>query len=117
MRRSGCLLVAVALAAGVAFALWFAGAWYSSANLDEDTPFIVESGSTLTSAAQKLEEEGIIASADNFLLRAKVLGGGDPIKAGEFLLPAGSTSFSMAKRWRGSSPFRKACQASWSTKS
>jgi UPF0755 protein len=91
MRRVGCLLFAVALAAGVAFALWFAGAWYGSANLDEDTAFIVESGATLASTAQQLEDEGIITSADGFLLRARVLGSSDPIKAGEFLLPAGSS--------------------------
>jgi UPF0755 protein len=93
MRRAGCLGFAVALAAVVALALWFAGTWYSSfsANVDEDTAFIVESGVTLTSTAQKLEDEGIIASANGFLLRAKVFGGGDPIKAGEFLLPVGAS--------------------------
>ena len=49
------------------------------------------SGSSLTSVAHKLEDEGLIGSADSFLLWAKVLGGADPIKAGEFLLPAGSS--------------------------
>ncbi len=78
--------VAVLLAAG-----WFASGWYGAANLPDDTSFIVEDGSTLTSAARKLEEEGLIESADAFLLRAKVLGGNDPIKAGEFMLPAGSS--------------------------
>lgn len=91
MRRAGCLLFALALAAGVAVATWFTAGWYGSANVEQDTAFIVDSGSTLTSAAAKLEEEGLIDSADAFLLRAKVLGGGDPIKAGEFMLPAGSS--------------------------
>ena len=65
--------------------------WWGSSEVEEDTAFVVPSGSSLTSVARKLEEEGLIGSADSFLLWAKVLGGGDPIKAGEFLLPAGSS--------------------------
>ena len=53
------------------------------------------SGSSLTSIARKLEDERLIASADSFLLRAKILGSADPIKAGEFLLPAGSSPASI----------------------
>jgi len=63
--------------------------------VEQDTAFIVPNGATLTSAARALEEEGLIGSADAFLLRAKVLGGGDPVKAGEFMLPAGSSSASI----------------------
>ena len=65
--------------------------WWGSSEVEEDTAFVVPSGSSLTSVAHKLEDEGLIGSADSFLLWAKVLGGGDPIKAGEFLLPAGSS--------------------------
>ena len=65
---------------------WFGATWWSSANLEQDRSFVVPSGSSLTAVAHQLEDEGIIASADAFLLRAKVLGSGDPIKAGEFLL-------------------------------
>ena len=65
--------------------------WWGSSDVEEDTAFVVPSGSSLTSVAEKLDEEGLIASADTFLLWAKVLGSGDPIKAGEFLLPAGAS--------------------------
>jgi UPF0755 protein len=65
--------------------------WWGSSEVEEDTAFVVPSGSSLTSVAGKLEDEGLIASADTFLLWSKVLGSGDPIKAGEFLLPAGSS--------------------------
>ena len=65
--------------------------WWGSSEVEEDTAFVVPSGSSLTSVARKLEEEGLIGSADSFLLWAKVLGGAEPIKAGEFLLPAGSS--------------------------
>lgn len=80
----------LALAAAVAL-IWFAGGWWGAADVEEDTSFIVPSGATLTSVAEKLEQEELIGSADAFLLRAKILGSSDPIKAGEFLLPAGAS--------------------------
>ncbi|WAT18619.1 endolytic transglycosylase MltG [Aurantiacibacter sp. MUD11] len=82
-------IVALALLAGLVVGGWFALGWYGGAEVEEEVSFIVPSGSSLTAVAQKLEEEGHIASADAFLLRAKILGSSDPIKAGEFLLPAG----------------------------
>lgn len=89
MKKLLAAVVALGLLAVIAVGGWFAMGWYGSAQVDEETAFIVSSGSSLTSVAEDLEEQGLIASADAFLLRAKVLGGGDPIKAGEFLLPAG----------------------------
>ena len=70
---------------------WFAASWWFFGNLDEERAFVVPSGSSLTAVAQKLEAEGAIDSADAFLLRARILGSSDPIKAGEFLLPAGAS--------------------------
>ncbi len=91
MRRRGCLFVAALLLVGAIALGWFGASWWGSANLPKDRAFVVESGSSLTSVAGKLEKEGIIGSADGFLLRAKILASGDPIKAGEFMLPAGSS--------------------------
>jgi len=90
MRRAGCALIGIVVALGLLAAAWFAFGWYSSGP-EEETAFIVPSGSTLTSAAQKLEDEGLIGSADAFLLRAKIFGGSEPIQAGEFLLPEGAS--------------------------
>jgi len=91
VNRKGCLVAVVlaALLAGMAAASTWG--WWGSSGVEEDTAFVVPSGSSLTSVAHKLEDEGLIASAESFLLWAKVLGSGDPIKAGEFLLPAGSS--------------------------
>jgi UPF0755 protein len=83
-------LVALAVVAGLAFA-WFAYGWYGAANLEEETAFTVPDGATLTSVARKLEDEGLVGSADSFLLRAKILGSGDPVQRGEFALPAGAS--------------------------
>ena len=86
MKKLGCL-VALVLAALAAIALLASN--LGSTTLEKDTAFIVPSGSSLTSVAQKLEEEGVISSADGFLLRAKLFGGSAPIQAGEFeLTPA-----------------------------
>ena len=66
----------------------FVGRWYGSGPLEKETAFVVPYDSTLTSVAAKLEREQAIGSASAFLTRAKILGGSDPIKSGEFLLPA-----------------------------
>jgi UPF0755 protein len=95
MGRKGCLVAVVlaALLAGMAVASTWG--WWGSSNVEKDTAFVVPSGSSLTSVANKLEEEKLIGSSDSFLLWAKILGSGDPIKAGEFLLPAGASPSSI----------------------
>lgn len=92
MKKPRFSAAAIAAAALVLAVLWFAGGWWGGTEIEEDTSFIVPSGATLTSVAQKLEQEQLIASAEGFLLRAKVFGSSDPIKAGEFLLPAGASA-------------------------
>ena len=90
MKKLGLALGAVVLL-GLVGLVWFAGGWYGSADVEEDTNFIVPSGSTLTAVARQLDDEGLIESSDSFLLRARILGSGDPIQAGEFLIPAGAS--------------------------
>ncbi len=91
MNRKGCL-AAVALGfALIASVVGFTWGWWGSSHVERDIAFIVPAGSSLTSVAHKLEDEGLVVSADSFLLRARILGSGDPIKAGEFLLPAGAS--------------------------
>ena len=85
--RRNKVIAALALIALIAAGLWLRG-WYGPGPLEKETAFVVPDGSTLTSVAAKLEKEHAIASSAAFLTRAKILGGSDPIKAGEFLLPA-----------------------------
>lgn len=89
-KRALYLGAAAALVALIG-AFWFAAGWWGSADVEEDTNFIVPTGSTLTSVAQRLDDEGLIATSEGFLLRAKILGSSDPIQAGEFLIPAGAS--------------------------
>jgi UPF0755 protein len=89
--RKGCL-VAAALGLLLLGALAvFGWSWWGRSAVAADTAFVVPSGSSLTSVAEKLEKEGLVRSADGFLMQAKILGSGDPVKAGEFLLPAGAS--------------------------
>lgn len=95
MRRLALLMVGGGTLLALLAAAWFAFGWYSAAQVTKTAPFVIPSGSTLTSVAQKLEEEGHIASAEAFLLRAKILGGGDPVQAGEFELEPGMSPSAM----------------------
>ncbi|RXZ66419.1 endolytic transglycosylase MltG [Pelagerythrobacter rhizovicinus] len=89
MRRRGCIVAGALAALALLTAVVFGSLAFGSAQVQKDTAFIVPSGATLTAVAHKLENEGLITSADGFLLRAKLLGSSDPIQAGEFRLPAG----------------------------
>ncbi|MBT0668097.1 endolytic transglycosylase MltG [Novosphingobium profundi] len=86
-RRAYALLAALVLV--VAIVGWnFVGGWYGSGPLAKDASFIVPSGASLSSVSEKLEEKGVVASADGFAFRARLFGGGRSIKAGEFSIPA-----------------------------
>lgn len=91
MKRRGVLFGFALLAAGLALLGFLVVPWYSDGPLEEDRNFIVPQGSSLAAVAEKMEEEGLLSSADAFLLRAKILGGNAPIKAGEFAFPAGAS--------------------------
>ena len=96
------LAVAVVLVAGR-----LGYGWYGSGPLAKETAFVVLDGSSLTSVAAKLEAEGAIASADAFLTPAKLLGGSEPIKAGEFLLPAQASGAAILDILQGSAVVRR----------
>lgn len=91
MRRRGCIVAALAALALLVAGWSFLGGWYGAGPLQKDTSFVVPDGSSLSGIAGKLEREGVISSADGFRLRARILGGSAPIKAGEFLLPKGAS--------------------------
>ena len=81
------LLVAALIVAG----LWFIQGWNGSGPSAKPTPVLIASGSSLSSAADALEEAGVVSSAERFLLQAKIFGGSDPIKAGEYEFPAAAS--------------------------
>ncbi|GAB5481368.1 MAG: hypothetical protein Pars92KO_11250 [Parasphingorhabdus sp.] len=92
MRRFGCLILVIATVIVGLVAGNFIYSWTASGPLEQERTFIVQSGSSLGMAARALEEDGVIKSADAFLNRAKIFGGSEPIKAGEFVIPAGASN-------------------------
>lgn len=91
MLPRGCILAALIAAAFLVAGGLFLHGWFGAGPLPQDRSFIVPSGASLNSVAGKLEKEGAIKSASRFTLRARLFGGGAPIKAGEFLLPKGAS--------------------------
>jgi UPF0755 protein len=85
MKRLG-LIVGLMLLAMIGGGVILANTLLGGATIAKDTSFIVAPGDTVTKVAQKLEDEGLITSADGFVLRAKLLGSSDPIQTGEFNL-------------------------------
>lgn len=101
-------LVALAFVAALAVAVGvFAAGWFASGPLEREQAFVVRSGASLSGVAAELERQGAITSADGFLLRAKILGSGDPIKAGEFMLPAGASPARILGILQGSEVIRR----------
>jgi UPF0755 protein len=91
MQRRGCIVAALAALVLLVAGWSFLGGWYASGPLQKDTSFVVPDGSSLSGVAAKLEREEAIASASRFRLRARILGGRAPVRAGEFLLPKGAS--------------------------
>jgi UPF0755 protein len=90
MRKAGRLriiVLAALLLVGVCAANFVYG-WYGSGPLAQNATFVVPDGSSLATISDKLEAEGVVASASSFRMRARLLGGGEPLKAGEFAVPA-----------------------------
>jgi len=85
----------------------FGWGWYGPGPLEKDTNFVVADGASLYGTAEKLEEIGAISSADSFRLRAKFFAGGTPIKAGEFMLPAGASARDILSILQGGDVIRR----------
>ncbi|MGQ7828800.1 endolytic transglycosylase MltG [Altererythrobacter sp. Z27] len=105
MKRLGCLVAAIAvllIAGALAVSVLF-----GSASVEEETSFVIPSGSSLTAVAEKLEDEGLISSADGFVLRARLLGGSTPIQAGEFQLEPGMSQADMLRAFQQGDVIRR----------
>lgn len=83
-------LVGLGLVAALLLAVggYFLIGWTGDGPAEKPVPVIIAEGSSLARAAKTMEEAGAIASADRFLLQARLLGGDDPIQAGEYEVPA-----------------------------
>ena len=87
IRRALAIIVLLALIGGGA-ALWISRDWWGQGPSPKEVTVIVEKGGTLASAARALEKAGAIRSTTNFLRFARRFGPDEPIRAGEFDIPA-----------------------------
>ncbi|NJM50111.1 MAG: endolytic transglycosylase MltG [Sphingomonadales bacterium] len=85
-------IIKILLVIGLLLALLVGGnfvyGWTAAGPSTRDVTIIIKPGSSIALAAGQLEKGGIIKSADAFVTRAKILGRGKTIKAGEFEIPA-----------------------------
>lgn len=97
MRRFGCLTFLVL----AAFAAWAIHDWGGAGPAPTNLSVTIQPGTGLSEAARQLEAAGAIRSASRFVLFAKVLGGGEGIKAGEFGIPAHLSQADILKLLQG----------------
>jgi UPF0755 protein len=83
--RLPALLALAGVAAVAAFLLL---SWFGSGPAERDSRIQVARGSSVASASGALEEAGVIRSGALFRIGAKLFGGGDPIRYGEYEIPA-----------------------------
>jgi UPF0755 protein len=107
LRRLGCIVLAGAAALMLLIGGNFYWGWTASGPAAEEMAVVIPAGSSLASAARVLEEKGAISSAGAFLNRARVFGGSDPIKAGEFIIPAGASNAQILDILQGSEVIRR----------
>lgn len=104
MLRRGRLIALAA--AALAFA-WLVGGWFVPGPLPRDTEFVVPDGIGLSGVSDRLAEQGAIPSSLTFRLRARLLGGTAPIKAGTFLLPRGASQRTLLEILHGGKVIRR----------
>jgi len=108
MIRRGCLLGVLAAALLVLGSLgWLLGGWYSSGPLKQNAAFTVPDGANLSRIAGLLAAQGVIASPASFRVRARIMGGGGAIKAGEFMLPKGASEANILAILTGGDAIRR----------
>lgn len=88
MRRLAWLILLAGLAAALVAGFSFIRGWTGDGPSTADVTLIVPEGATLTGAAGDMEKAGAISSARTFLIRAKIFGSDEPIRTGEYRIPA-----------------------------
>ena len=81
------LLIGLAIGVGIPLAVILYG-WVGPGPTTTKQTFIVPEGSSVSAVAGELQKAGLIASASRFKAGARLLGGSDPVQAGEFEIPA-----------------------------
>jgi UPF0755 protein len=88
------LFVGLAIGVGIPLAVVMYG-WVGPGPSSKATTFIVAEGSSVSAVAGELQRAGLIASASRFKAGARLLGGRDPVQAGEFEIPPRASASSI----------------------
>lgn len=88
--------------------LYVVSQYYSPGPATAETTFRVEAGNTLSTAAARLEEQGLISNGFIFRQVAQRIESNAPIKAGDFRIPAGASMSDIFKELTQGSPIRYA---------
>jgi len=91
LKRRLLIFAPIALLLAAFLGVWLL--WAGPGPASQDTSIIVTEGSSVTRVADQLAEQGLIrGGAGSFRLFARVLGSGDPIQTGEFVIPRGASA-------------------------
>jgi len=86
--------------------IWFL--WWSPGPKPGPHTVIVEEGSSLASVAGQLEKQGVIpGTARTYRMMARLLGSGDPVQAGEFEIPKGTSGAAVLDRLQHGRPVQR----------
>jgi UPF0755 protein len=106
VRRLGCLgLVAALLLLIAGYGL--VRSWGGPGPTGAPATLVVPPGASLGTTANLLERAGVIPSARRFRLFARLFGSGEPIKAGEYRLPAHISQADLLKLLQGGRTFQR----------
>lgn len=100
-------LIIVVVAALAILGIEVAREWRGTGPTNGVQTVQIPAGATLASAARVLKQAGIIADADRFRILARILGGSEPIKAGEFAIPAGASASQVLDILQHSRPIQR----------
>ncbi len=92
MRKAALIFIGLVALVVVLVSGNFVYGWNAQGPSQKDVTVQIKPGSSLPMAAKALEAGGVVKSADAFVFRAKILGRFSTIKAGEFMIPAGSSN-------------------------
>jgi UPF0755 protein len=106
VRKLGCLVLLLGLAAAVAFFV-VAQLWGGRGSLPRPISVAIAPGTSLAGASVVLEKSGAIPSANRFRLLAKIFGADSPIKAGEYRIPAHLSQADILKVLQGTTTIQR----------
>lgn len=92
MRKLGWIIIIIILFLVALIGFNFVYGWFSAGPSEREVTIEIGNGANLRQVAQILEDGNVIKSGDAFFYRARILGGGTSIKAGEFNIPVGASN-------------------------